>query len=199
MSVYNVKVTMRSRAMYVSVAHGLTGAGHPHLFVRSSGSVAATLPDPGPWPTGLPWSVVDRLRNGGDEKGRVLGVWQESPGREPVPLAVLAWHAHGAGPLYVFDVGHTAAVSEAVGRVLTAVLLDVLLEAAVHPNAPVATQWQRRLRWSQVALAHAPHRNRQAYRRENLRRALTMRFTQHQPPPAAPRWTRGAWLGERAF
>lgn len=87
----------------------------------------------------------------------------------------------------------------AVGRALTAVLLDALLQAAAHPDAPVAGEWQRRLRWSQVALAHAPHRESAGYRRENLRRALGLSFAKYEPPPAAARWTKGAWLGERTF
>lgn len=151
------------------------------------------------WPAGLPWSITDRLRNGGDEKGRVLAVWQELPGKAPVPLAALAWHAHGAGPLYVFDVGHADVLAVEVGRRLTAILLDALLQAAAHPEAPVAAEWRRRLRWSQIALAHAPHRERGRYRRENLRRALALSFTKYEPPPAAARWTKGAWLGERRF
>jgi hypothetical protein len=199
MPTFNVKASVRDGEMWIQVDHGLTGAGHPHLFVRASSSAAPALPQPGAWPAGLPWSIADRLRNGGDEKGRVLSVWQELPGRQPVPLTVLAWHAHGAGPLYVFDAAHSPALSREVGRELTAVLLDVLLEAAAHRNAPVANEWRRRLRWSQVALKHAPHRERSALRKANLQRALALHFTKHQPPPTAAAWTKGAWLGERAF
>jgi hypothetical protein len=93
---HNLKVAVQRGEIRLSVDYGLTGAGHPHLFLRSSASSAPVL-DEQAWPTGLPWSVVDRLRNGGDEKGRVLGIWQELPGTSPVPLAVLAWHAHGGG------------------------------------------------------------------------------------------------------
>lgn len=195
---YSVKVSIRRGEMYLEMDHGLTGAGHPHLFLRSSASSAPVLDDRS-WPVGLPWSVTDRLRGGGDEKGRVLGVWQELPGAAPVPLAALAWHAHGTGPLYVFDLGHSDVLEIAVGRALTAILLDALLQTAAHPDAPVAGEWQRRLRWSQVALAHAPHRERAGYRRENLRRALGLSFAKYEPPPAAARWTKGAWLGERTF
>jgi hypothetical protein len=199
MPTYNAKVTVKSGEMEVNVDFGLTGAGHPHLFLRASSSSAPALPDPGTWPNGLPWSVTDRLRNGGDEKGRVLAIWQELPSHQPVPLAVLAWHAHGTGPLYVLDAGHSDALIPDVGRELIGVLLDALLEAAAHRNAPVALKWQSRLRWSQVALKRAPHRERPDYRRENLRRALALGFTKYQPPPAAGDWTRGAWLGERTF
>jgi hypothetical protein len=199
MSGYNIKVAVKRNEMHLEVDHGLTGSGHPHLFLRSSASSAAVLPDPGPWPIGLPWSVTDRLRNGGDEKGRVLAIWQELPGAAPVPLAALAWHVHGTGPLYVFDLGHSDTLDADIGRRLTAVLLDALLQAALHRNAPVAPEWRGRLRWSQVALAHAPHRVRTRFRRENLRRALAWRFVRYQPPPVAARWTKGAWLGERTF
>lgn len=195
---YNIKVFVKRGEMHVSADHGLTGAGHPHLFLRSSSSSAPVLNERA-WPTGLTWSVTDRMRNGGDEKGRVLGVWQELPGKAPVPLATLTWHAHGTGPLYVFDIGYVNALDTAVGRRLTAILLDALLQAAAHPEAPVAAEWRRRLRWSQAALAHAPHRERGRYRRENLRRALALSFTKYEPPPAAARWTKGAWLGERRF
>lgn len=199
MSGYNIKVAVRHGEVYLEVDHGLTGSGHPHLFLRGSASSVAVLPDAGPWPVGLPWSVTDRLRNSGDEKGRVLAIWQELPGAEPVPLATVAWHAHGTGPLYVFDLGHSDALEIDIGQQLTAILLDALLQAAAHRNAPIAPEWRNRLRWSQVALAHAPHRERVRFRRENLRRALAVRFTKYQPPPAAARWTKGAWLGERAF
>lgn len=195
---YNIKVSVKRAEMYVSVDYGLTGASHPHLYLRSSASSAPVLNERG-WPTGLAWSVTDRLRNGGDEKGRVLAIWQELPDKAPVPLAALAWHAHNTGPLYVFDIGHTDVLDVAVGRRLTAILLDALLQAASHPEAPVASEWRRRLRWSQAALAHAPHRERGRYRRENLRRALALSFTKYEPPPAAARWTKGAWLGERRF
>ena len=195
---YNLKVAVRHGEMRVSVDYGLTGAGHPHLFLRSSVSSAPVL-DEQAWPTGLPWSVTDRLRNGGDDKGRALAVWQELPGAAPVPLAVLTWHAHGTGPLYVFDLGHTNVIDAAVGQRLTMILLDALLQAAAHPDAPVASEWRRQLRWSQAPLAHAPHRLRGRYRRENLRRALAHSFTAYAPPPVAARWTKGAWLGERRF
>lgn len=198
-SAYNVKVTVRSGEMTVDVDCGLTGLGHPHLFLRSSRSQAGLLPDPGPWPVGLPWSIADRLRNGGDEKGRVLAVWQERPGCAPVPVAALAWHAHETGPLYVLDAGHTSAIDASVGRDLTMLLLHALVESAARPGASVAGDWRRVLRWSQVALKHAPHRDRQAYRRANLRRALELQFGRYQPPPSVPKWARGAWLGERGF
>jgi hypothetical protein len=199
MSGYSVKVAVRRKEMHLEVDHGLTGSGHPHLFLRSSASRAPVLPGSGAWPLGLPWAVTDRLRNGGDEKGRVLAIWQELPRSEPVPLAALAWHAHGTGPLYVFDLGHSEAIDAHAGRLLTGVLLDALLQAAAHPNAPVASQWQGRLRWSQATLAHAPHRERGRYQRENLRRAIELGYTKHQPPPIAAAWTKGSWLGERTF
>jgi hypothetical protein len=198
-SSYNIKVAVRRKEMYLEVDHGLTGSRHPHLFLRSSASRAPLLPEPGPWPVGVPWSMTDRLRNGGDDKGRVLAIWQEMPGVAPVPLATLAWHTHGTGPLYVFDLGHTEAVTIDIGRQLTAILLDALLQAAAHRNAPVAPEWRGRLRWSQAALAHAPHGERALLRRENLRRALSLRFLRYRPPPVAARWTKGAWLGERIF
>jgi hypothetical protein len=199
MPAYNIKVTVKRKEMHLEVDYGLTGSGHPHLFLRSSTSSAPVLADHGPWPVGIPWSVTDRLRNGGDEKGRVLAIWQELPGVAPVPLATLAWHAHGTGPLYVFDLGHAESLTIDIGRRLTAILLDALLQAAAHPDTPVAPEWRSRLRWSQVALAHAPHRERGHFRRENLRRALSFRFVKYQPPPAPARWTKGAWLGERTF
>lgn len=196
---YNVKVAVRSGQVHLRVDHGLTGAGYPHLVLRSSSSAAPVLADPGHWPTGLAWSITDRLRNGGDEKGCVLAVWQEMPGHPPIPLSALTWHAHGTGPLYVLDAGHSNVLDPKVGLELIALLLDALLETAMHPKAPVAVEWQRRLRWSQAALKHAPHRERPDYRRENLRRALMLSFSKHQPPPTAAGWTRGAWLGERVF
>jgi hypothetical protein len=199
MPTYNVDVGVRNKEIEVTVNHGLTSAGHPHLVLRASSSAAPLLADPGPWPIGLAWSVADRLRNGGDDKGRVLAIWQELPGHQPVPLVVLAWHAHGTGPLYVFDVGYSDLVDAKLGFVLSARLLDALLEVAAHRKAKVASEWQHQLRWSQVALKHAPHRERPDYRRSNLRRAHALSFKKHQPPPSAADWTKGAWLGERAF
>lgn len=196
---YNVKAISESGEIHIKVDHGLTGTGYPQLFLRASSSAAPVLAHPGRWPAGLAWSVAYRLRNGGDEKGRVLAIWQELPGHAPVPLSVLAWHMHGTGPLYVFDAGHNGALTPGVGRELIAVLLDALLEVAAHRRTRVASEWQRQLRWSQAAIKHAPHRERPGYRRENLQRALALSFTKHQPPPVAAEWTRGAWLGERAF
>jgi hypothetical protein len=114
-------------------------------------------------------------------------------------MATLAWHAHGTGPFYVYDAGHSDAVGLEVGRRFIAILCDALLEAAAHPNSPVTRQWQDRLRWSQVALKHAPHSKRDDYRRENLRRAKSLGFSAYKPPPAPGAWTKGAWLGERVF
>jgi hypothetical protein len=105
MAGYNIKVSVKHGEMHVSARQGLTGGGYPHLFLCSSAFSAPVLDDRA-WPTGLAWSVTDRLRNGGDEKGRVLAIWQEPPGKTPIPLASLTWHTHGTGPLYVFDLGH---------------------------------------------------------------------------------------------
>ena len=49
--------------MLLRVNCGLTGAGHPHLYLRSSAPSAPVL-DERAWPVGLAWSVTDRLRNG---------------------------------------------------------------------------------------------------------------------------------------
>jgi hypothetical protein len=194
---YNIKVTVKRGEVHVSVDHGLTGVGHPHLYLRRSASSAAAL-NARVSPKGLAWSVTDRLRNGGDENGRVLAIWQELPEKAPVPLTALARHAHGTGPLYVPDIGDAHVLDVEVGRQLTAALLDALLQAAAHTEAPVAAEWQRRLRWSQAALAHAPHRERVRYSRANLRRAHTLAFTKYVPPPAAAHCTKGAWLGRTA-
>jgi hypothetical protein len=199
MATYHVRVALRGGETAVQVDHGLTAAGHPHLFLRASSSAAPALSDADPWPPGLAWSISDRLSSGGDAKGRVLAIWQELPGGDPVPLAVLAWHAHGTGPLYVLDAGYSSVLTGELGRELTAVLLDALLEIAEHSNSPVSSAWRQQLRWSQVALKHAPHGQRLLYQRENLRRALELRFTKHSAPPAAAAWTRGSWLGERSF
>lgn len=199
MSTYNVKVAVKNGETEIHVNHGLTGGGHPHLFVRDSDSAAPVLAEDGTWPVGLPWSIGDRLRGGADKKGRVLAVWQELPGQDPVPIAVLAWHAHGTGPLYVFDAGHSDAVDAEEGPELVRLLFDVVLEAAAHPKSPVAAEWQDRLRWSQVAIKHAPHQDHTAYRRENLRRAILRGFVTYKPPPPPGDWTKGAWLGERVF
>ena len=99
----------------------------------------------------------------------------------------------------MFDLGQATMLEDDVGRELTAILLDALLQAAAHPNTPVSAEWRRRLRWSHSALAHAPHRERASYRKENLKRALALSFSKCQPPPVAARWTKGAWLGERRF
>jgi hypothetical protein len=199
MSPYNVKVAVKSGEVYVKVDHGLTGAGHPHLYLRASSSAAPVLPRAGSWPAGLAWSVTDRLRGGGAEKGRVLAVWQELPDEAPVPAAALAWHAHGTGPLYAFDAGHSELTDLDTGRFLTAVLLDALLEIAQHQSAPVSTEWKDCLRWSQAALKRVQGRDGAVYRRENLRRARALSFEKHRPPPAAAGWTKGAWLGTRRF
>jgi hypothetical protein len=199
MATYNVRVALRAGEMEVRIDHGLTAAGHPHLFLRASSSAAPALPDGDPWSPGLAWSISDRLSNGGDAKGRVLAIWQELPGFDPVPLAVLAWHAHETGPLYILDAGWSGVLTGELGRELTAVLLDALLEAAAHGSSPVSSAWWRQLRWSQVALERSPHRQRSLYQRENLRRALELQVTKHSPPPAAAAWTKKSWLGERSF
>lgn len=35
---YNIKVSVKRGEMHVSADYGLTGAGHPHLYLRSSAS-----------------------------------------------------------------------------------------------------------------------------------------------------------------
>lgn len=198
MSSFHLKVSAVKGEMKVTVDHGLSRSGYPGLYLRSSVSAAPVL-DEAHWPLGLPWCVADRLRGRGASKGRVLAVWQELGGRDPVPVAAAAWHAHETGPLYVFDLGHSSDVQREVGELLENVLLDALLEAARHHKAPVHRDWHGQLRWSQIALARVGPSERNDYRRANLGRAKTLGFTKYVPPPLAAEWTKGAWLGVRRF
>ncbi len=49
MPAYNIKVTVKRKEMHLEVDYGLTGSGHPHLFLPSSTSSAPVLADHGPW------------------------------------------------------------------------------------------------------------------------------------------------------
>jgi hypothetical protein len=139
----------------------------------------------------------------------VLAIWQELPGAAPVPLATLAWHAHGTGPLYVFDLGHTDALAIDIGRELTAILLDALLQAAAHRNAPVAPEWRIRLRWSSAPQQgakdgegeHCDTRREDGYEREDDRAPSAQRQpgagAQSADPEASWGHRRGDGPGQR--
>jgi hypothetical protein len=184
----------------VGGSHPLHGSTQTFQIVSSSKRARAL--DDDLWPVGFAFSINARLGGLGDEKGRVLAVWTTSGAVLCEPIAAIAWHQEGSGPLYVFDCTARKDMSvgnRPLGPQLTAILLDVLCFVQTRPVARIPVHWQRKLRWSQQPLARAPRPNRPSYMRENLRRAKELGFVKLHPPGLAPIWASSAWLGERSF
>jgi hypothetical protein len=80
---YNLKVAVRRVEMQVSVDHGLTGTGHPHLFLRSSASEASDRPLIGPGPirfsAPVPTSLASDSRSCWTD-GICTGEWPRNAG-----------------------------------------------------------------------------------------------------------------------
>lgn len=172
----------------------------PRLAIYSSDVIVPNIAiDSDVWSPGVAWGVADRVRNGGDEKGRAIAIWHRAQNQEPTPFAVLTWHTEGSGPFYLFDLGSRMNLGAPLRRELEAVLLDVMLQASKHPNAPVADEWRDRLRWATVHFLRAPHRVRRTYAQEGIKRAKKLAFEKYRPPPEAPASLSKTWLGERSF
>jgi hypothetical protein len=82
------------------VEGGLPVGTYPRLAVCSSDVIVPNIGLDSPlWDPGVAWSVHDRMRNGGDEKGRAIALWHRARRSEPTPFAVLTWHTEGTGPV----------------------------------------------------------------------------------------------------
>jgi hypothetical protein len=196
----NLSVAVRAGETYLHVEGGLPVGTYPRLAIYSSDVIVPNIALDSPlWDPGVAWSVRDRMRNRGNEKGRAIALWHRALGSEPTPFAVLTWHTEGAGPFYVFAVGTRNNLNAPLRRQLEAALLAVLLTASKHREAPVAPEWQDTLRWATVHFLHAPHGDRKEYATAAIRHAKRLGFDRHQPPPAAPAAMSESWLGERNF
>ena len=187
---FPVRVGKSRKSTNASIAYGLSGQGHPRLIIRSSDVMAPVLRS-ADWPTGLVWSINDRLRSQGAAKGRVLALWNDSLGK-PTPVAVLCWHLPEHGPVAILDAGH-ALRSGQPGADLVKYLVLCLRDIARHQNC---RRDPDTLQWSLIAFDRAPHRERVAFRRAGVERAKGFKFRKVASKPA---WARGAWLGELRF
>lgn len=191
---------VRDGETYLHIEGALPVGTYPRLSISSSDAVAPNIALESPlWDPGVAWSVRDRLRNGGDEKGRAIALWHRPRGGEQTPFAVLTWHAEGKGPFYLFDVGSRNNLNAPLRRNLEAALVGVMLTAAKHPRAPVAPEWQSTLRWATAHFLHAPHGDRRTYAHAALVRARRLGFERQAPPREAPGDLGKTWLGERRF
>jgi hypothetical protein len=196
----NLSVAVRAGETYLYVEGGLPVGTYPRLAIYSSDVIVPNIALDSPlWDPGVAWSVRDRMRNRGDEKGRAIALWHRVRGSEPTPFAVLTWHTEGTGPLYVFSLGTRNNLNAPLRRQLEAALLAAMLTASKHREAPVAPEWQDTLRWATVHFLHAPHGDRKEYATVAIRQAKRLGFERHQPPPAAPAAMSETWLGERNF
>lgn len=197
---YGVAVSDRGGETHLHVERSLAIGSWPKLGLASSDVIVPNIAlDSNQWAPGVAWSIQDRLRNGGDEKGRAIAIWHRARHAEPTPFAILSWHTEGSGPFYLFDVAARLNLNAPFRRRLEAVLLAVMLEASRHPDAPVAEEWQERLRWATVHFLHAPHTERKEFARAAINRAKRLSFTRYEPPPPAPASMSRTWLGERDF
>jgi hypothetical protein len=197
---YGVAVSVQGGETYLRVDRSLAVGSWPKLGLASSDVIAPSIAlDSDQWPPGVAWSVNDRLKNGGDEKGRVIAIWHRARHSEATPFAVLTWHTEGRGPFYLFDVGGRMNLNAPFRRRLEALLLEVMLEAARHPEAPVPDEWQAHLRWTTVHFLRAPNRRKKEFALAGIKRAKRLSFDRYEPPPPAPAAMAKGWLGERDF
>ncbi len=196
----HVSIAERSGETYLHVAGGLPVGTYPRLAIYSSDVIVPNI-DLGSdlWDPGVAWSVHDRMRNGGDAKGRAIGLWHRARNAPPTVFGVMTWHVEGTGPFYVFSVGTRNNLNRPLRRQLEGALLAVLLEAAQRPEAPVDEAWRSTLRWATAHFLHAPHTDRTDFARTAIAQARRLGFERHQPPPAAPQALAKTWLGEREF
>jgi hypothetical protein len=195
-----VSVSVKSGVRHLRVDRHVAVTSWPRLVARSSDARAPSVdPESDKWPEGLAWSVADRLRNGGDAKGRAIGIWQESQDGNPALLAVGTWHDEDAGPLYLLDIGSRTDLEEKTRRTLEAELLAIMLEISGQPGAAVAEEWQRTLRWMTAQFDRAPNKVKKTYARAALERAKRLSFERLSPPSAVPTTLRKGWVGERIF
>ena len=156
-------------------------------LAASSAPDRAPHVEPGRLPDGLGWSIDDRLRHTGTQKGRVLAIWQGE-----TLVAACTWHLHDTGPLVIFDLGaHIDLPAQQQRRVCTALLAcmrDIAQKLGRTPNE---------LRWSDRPLDRVPNpRQRNHYRAEVRARAKAMQFVPLRP---RPKFWRGRWAVKRDF
>jgi hypothetical protein len=193
-------VSVKKGQTYLQVNQAVSVERWPHLRALSSERRAPNIGEGSTrWQDGLAWSIADRLRNGGDRKGRVVAIWQEPREGAPTPLAALSWHREEAGPFYLLDAGARIDLAKGARAELLATLLKIMLDASRHPGAGVAEEWRSSLRWATVHFKRAPNAVRKDYAKAALRRARGLNFEQYRPPPPAPRAMIKSWLGERQF
>jgi hypothetical protein len=175
-------------ASAISVESELTRLGLPGLVLRSSGRRAPNISDRR-WPLGVPWSVQDRLRGDGAQKGRVLAIWQ----RDQV-VAVCAWHLHKSGPPVIFDLGCREDLPDPFAERAAGVLLLCLRGIA---GASPLSRDTSTLRWTDCAVDRYPDRaGRNRVRRAVRARAEALDFRPLRP---RPRWLAGDWVTELSF
>lgn len=195
-----VSVSVTGGETQLRVEQPVSAESWPRLVALSSDVRVPNIDPSSPrWLAGVAWSVADRMRNGGDGKGRAVAIWQESKTKEPAALAVLSWHREEKGPFYLLDVGARMDLGKQTRRQLEATLLAIMLAASRQPDAGVAAEWQTTLRWATVHFAHAPHAVRRQYLEAAIRRAKKLGFERYRPPPPAPAPLAKSWLGERKF
>lgn len=196
----NLSVAIRAGETCLHVEGGLPVGTYPRLAIYSSDVTVPNIAlDSALWDPGVAWSIHDRMRNGGDKKGRALALWHRTSGSEQTPFAVLAWHTEGTGPFYLFTVGTRNNLNAPLRRQLEAALVGAMLLASKHPDVPVAPEWQDTLRWATAHFLHAPHGDRKEYAKAAITHAKQLGFEKHHPPPAAPAAMSKTWLGERTF
>lgn len=191
-SPFPLGVTKSRGQTSVDVEHGLTARGFPAAVLRSSAQQVPRAPHDH-WPTGLGWSIDDRLRSAGADKGRVLAIWQDQPDSK-TPIAAICWHLHDSGPLYVLDAGVADVVDDHDAPVYMALLFLCLRQIAGHR---LIKRNRDVLRWTLVHLARAPSSDRASFRRAIQTRAQVLAFETFDRQ--RPQWTRGWWLAERDF
>lgn len=185
---FPIGVSGRGSQTRVSVHSNLERLGLPGFVLLSSG-YRAPLIEGGAWPPGLQWSIEDRLRNDGPQKGRVFGVWQG--GR---PVGFCSWHLHSDGPLVMFDLACRRDLPRAVAKVVEGLLLLSLRQVAGSPGIARDTT---SLRWTDLPLDHMPD----VAERDRLRGAIRTRAARlgFEALTRKPLWLSGHWVAVRRF
>jgi hypothetical protein len=195
-----ISVEYKKEQTRLSVREPLKAGNWPRLEILSSDIRVPNIDlESDRWLEGVAWSVRDRIKRSGDTKGRAVAVWHQARRQPATPLAVMTWHREPNGPFYVLDLGARIDQPKPVRRDLEAALLNVLLEASRQPDAKVAPEWQRVLRWATVHFLRAPRPDGKEYAKAALLRAKKLGFEKYEPPPEAPAALAKTWLGERDF
>ncbi len=144
---WNVTVGKRKGQTRVTVDVPLWNVGGVSLRAYTSAWEGRPL-IPREWPRGFAEVASRRMaENHGADKGRVLYIGRRTREDERAPLAVLAWHWPGHGPLEVLDLGVALAVRQHrldLMSALGASLFSLLRAIAAHKDVGRATD---RLAW----------------------------------------------------